>query len=87
MLESLAAGCPVIAFDIKFGPRDMVVNDKNGYLVNYGDINGMADAMIKCLEHSASGDMNRHAVESANLFSLENYARSLSELTGLDLMP
>ncbi|RIM56487.1 glycosyltransferase, partial [Staphylococcus arlettae] len=37
--ESIANGTPVIAYDIKYGPSDMIDNDKNGYLVENGNIN------------------------------------------------
>ncbi len=33
ILESLAAGTPVVSYNIKYGPKDMIVDGKNGYLV------------------------------------------------------
>lgn len=33
ILESLAAGTPVVSYNIKYGPKDMIIDGKNGYLV------------------------------------------------------
>lgn len=40
--ESLANGCPVISYRLKYGPLDMIQNGINGYLVEKGDIEGLA---------------------------------------------
>jgi poly(glycerol-phosphate) alpha-glucosyltransferase len=45
ILEALAHGCPVVSYDINFGPADMVVDGENGILVPDGDIAAMADAL------------------------------------------
>ena len=31
--EAMSAGLPVVAYDCVAGPSDMVVNDRNGYLI------------------------------------------------------
>ena len=33
IVESIQQGCPVIANDIRYGPRDMIIDGVNGYLV------------------------------------------------------
>ncbi|AKF76296.1 glycosyltransferase [Bacillus velezensis] len=47
ILESLAAGTPVTSYDIKYGPKDMIQNEKNGYLVKTQ--NELADRVIKIM--------------------------------------
>lgn len=42
LLESIACGIPVIAFDVLTGPNEIIINGKNGYLVDYNDIDTMA---------------------------------------------
>jgi glycosyltransferase involved in cell wall biosynthesis len=37
LLEAMAYGCPAIAFDINYGPRDMIAQGETGYLIPYGD--------------------------------------------------
>lgn len=83
ILESLASGCPVVAFNVKYGPRDMIVNGDNGFLVDYGDIEGMALAIIECLNKAPSEKMNKFAIESVQKFTLKNHITSLCSITDL----
>lgn len=43
--EAFSRGCPVIAYDLSYGPREMVEPGVNGYLVPTGDIAGVAAAV------------------------------------------
>ena len=42
LLESMAAGCIPIAYDIRYGPRDVIRDGVDGFLVAPGDIAAMA---------------------------------------------
>lgn len=50
MIEAMACGLPVVTFDYKCGPRDMIRQDENGLLVTDGDIEGLARAMMKVMD-------------------------------------
>ena len=41
LLEAKSYGLPIVSFDCLTGPSDIVTDDKNGYLVELGDINKM----------------------------------------------
>lgn len=47
VMESQAKGCPPIAFDIRYGPRDLIQDGVNGYLVDYGDVDAAAQRVIE----------------------------------------
>ncbi|MGJ8616556.1 MAG: glycosyltransferase [Sulfitobacter sp.] len=49
ILEALSNGCPVISYDVNYGPREMVDPGKNGELVPPGDIDAIAKAMRRVL--------------------------------------
>ncbi|AYU54453.1 glycosyltransferase [Staphylococcus debuckii] len=51
VMESINEGCPVIAYDVKYGPREIIENGKNGYIVEADNIQGIADAMTSIIEH------------------------------------
>ena len=51
ILESLSYGCPVISYDTKYGPKDMIKDGENGYIVEYNNIDALADSMIKLLKN------------------------------------
>ncbi len=52
ILEALSNGCPVISYDVNYGPREMIESGKNGELVPPGDIDAIAQAMRRVLLHS-----------------------------------
>lgn len=49
LLESFALGCPVVSYDLRYGPADMIDDGVNGFLVPYGDRKAMAAAIVRCL--------------------------------------
>lgn len=60
--ESLANGCPVVSYDYKYGPRERIVNGKNGLLVKLNDIEMLADKMCWMLAHPEKiEEMSRNA--------------------------
>lgn len=52
LVEAMACGCPVIATDCPFGPRDIVEHGKNGFLVNMGSVEAMRDALLTVLQNN-----------------------------------
>jgi glycosyltransferase involved in cell wall biosynthesis len=50
MIEAMSCGVPVVSFDYKSGPKDIIQHGMNGLLVHNGDINGLAEAMMKLMK-------------------------------------
>ena len=79
--QALAAGKPVVAFDVD-GAREVCVDGETGLLVRAGDVNGLANAVIRLLQDTALA--NRMAAQGRNLvkerFSEERMVRQLDEL-------
>lgn len=50
-LESLAWSTPLVSFDIKYGPHDLLANFKAGKLVPDGDEEALAATLIDLLQH------------------------------------
>ncbi|MFB9768584.1 glycosyltransferase family 4 protein [Lactiplantibacillus modestisalitolerans] len=53
LLEGQAHGVPQIAYDVKYGPRDIIRDGQNGRLVPVNDEQQLADAMIDLLQSPA----------------------------------
>ncbi|MDA0810214.1 MAG: glycosyltransferase, partial [Planctomycetota bacterium] len=56
IMESLCHGCPVVAFDVRYGPADMITDGETGLLVPFNDEAALASALIGLLQ-----DRDRHA--------------------------
>lgn len=53
MIEAMACGVPVVSFDFKCGPRDIIGENVNGILVHEGDISGLARAMMALMDNDS----------------------------------
>ena len=49
-MESISMGCPVIAYDVMYGPNEIIDHAKNGYLVEANNINQLANYMTQIIE-------------------------------------
>lgn len=54
ILESMSAGCIPIAYDISYGPSDIIEHGVNGFLVPAGDVAAFAATMVKVMRMSDS---------------------------------
>lgn len=46
-LESMSHGCPVISYDVKYGPREQITEGVDGFLVPAEDVRAVADRVIR----------------------------------------
>lgn len=60
VLEALSRGCPVVAYDVHYGPADMIEDGRSGVLVESGD----RDALVDAIE-TVVGDRGRNSAMSA----------------------
>ncbi|MBF7019897.1 glycosyltransferase [Staphylococcus sp. 18_1_E_LY] len=74
--ESLSNGTPIIAYDIKYGPSDMIDHDKNGFLVEEGNIEDLSKIIIKYLSKSREqkDQYSNNAIEKAKLYSNKRFS-------------
>lgn len=72
MIEAMACGLPVVSFDFKCGPRDIITPGENGLIVSDGDIDGLADAMTKLMRDDEQRKrMGENAKKVVETFSEE----------------
>jgi poly(glycerol-phosphate) alpha-glucosyltransferase len=48
-IESMSRGCPVVSYDIKYGPREQITDGVDGFLVPAGDTELLARRVIELL--------------------------------------
>ncbi len=74
ILESLSVGLPVVAFDAGDGPKNLIQNEYNGYLVPFGNIDLLTNK-IKYIYTSDKDDWNtfsKNALLSSKCFEVSN---------------
>jgi glycosyltransferase involved in cell wall biosynthesis len=61
IVEAMASGVPVVAYDCPYGPRDILQSEINGILVREGDVAGLAAALRRVLERPEFAESLRQA--------------------------
>lgn len=70
LLEAQACGMPLVSFACKCGPKDVIDDGKNGYLVAEGDTKGLARALVRIMENMPQRKrMGQAAAARAHAFS------------------
>lgn len=73
MIEAMACGLPVVSFDYKCGPKDIIHEGVNGMIVPDGDIDGLAHAMMKVMGDDAfRKSLSEGARKIVSTYSEEN---------------
>ena len=70
MLDSLAAGLPLVAFDCPTGPGQILSSGYNGILVENGSISGLASAILHMLETDQLAEYGQGAIASVAPYQL-----------------
>lgn len=81
LLEASANRLPLVSFDIKTGPSEIIKNNVNGYLLNSGDTNGMIDKICKLIENNAiRSEMSQKSYESSFAFGMKEINKQWQEV-------
>ncbi|SFC23673.1 poly(glycerol-phosphate) alpha-glucosyltransferase [Bacillus sp. OV322] len=74
MTESLSYGTPVIAYDINFGPRDIIRDGVDGLLVKDGSVEEMSEKIISLMENPELREtLSRNAREVTKRFGYDKF--------------
>jgi glycosyltransferase involved in cell wall biosynthesis len=81
LVESLAAGCPVVATDCPVGPSEILGNGRWGRLVPVGDASAMASALALTLDaQTVPPGARAHALQYTARRSAAQYRRLMDRL-------
>ena len=81
LAEAQAKGLPTISFDCKTGPNEIINNEKDGLLVESGNIEKLSDAIIKMIEKGEERvEMSKNAVENSKRFSIDKICTEWKQL-------
>ena len=79
LVESIAEGTPIIAYDCPSGPADIIVPGVNGILVKYNDIQGITKAILDVVRGNIIFESSK-IKESAKKFDLNKIVDQYEEL-------
>ena len=81
LVEAQSHGLPIIANDIKYGPSDVVIDRQDGLLTKNGDIDGLAQAIIRLLQNQEQlAQMSENAYADSERYSEPNVMKLWNEL-------
>lgn len=81
MIEAMGAGLPVVSFDFKCGPRDIIRDGVNGLIVPNGNIDFLAESMLKLMNDDALRcRMGREAAKVTETYSEERVMKMWTDL-------
>ena len=81
IIEAMACGVPPVSFACPCGPRDIITDDKNGLLVDNGDIEGLAEKICYLIENEdIRQKMGQQAHTDVQRFKIEHIALQWKEL-------
>lgn len=70
LIEAQECGLPIVSFDCKEGPNQIIQDNKNGYLVEVGDINIFVDKVISITKNEEMWNVfSKNAKENADNYS------------------
>ncbi|WP_051300154.1 glycosyltransferase family 4 protein [Methylobacter luteus] len=72
LVEAMAAGLPCVSFDCDAGPRDIIIDGKNGYLVPVRDVELLANRLETLINNAEiRTQLSKEAANIVNGFAVE----------------
>lgn len=81
LLEAQAAGLPIVSFDCKCGPKDLIENGVNGFLVKEGDTEVLADRLFALInDENQRDEMGQAAYHNSTRYAEEVIMKQWEDL-------
>ena len=81
LLEAQAAGLPIVSFQCKCGPKDVIADGVDGFLVNDGDVDALADKLMKLMNDEAlRKNMGVAAFERSERYAEDHIMKQWTDL-------
>lgn len=72
LLEAMSYGLAIVTYDCKCGPKDIIEDNRNGVLVEEGNVEKLADAIIEVMDDDAKRKMlAENAKEDSRKYSTD----------------
>ena len=81
IIEAMKCGVPAVSFACPCGPKDIITNGKDGFLVENGNTQQLAERICYLIEHEQERkDMGQNAIETAKKYDINEIGKQWIEL-------
>jgi Glycosyltransferase len=80
LLEAIGSGLPIISYDIRYGAQIFVDEGKNGYKVPWGDVEGLAQGIVRLFTETDLEAFRQHSYEKAQGYFTQEVENKWREL-------
>lgn len=81
LTEAKSCNLPTFAFDVEFGPGEIIENNVSGYLIEPFDCKGMAEKICCLIENEElRRSFSDHAKDNLNMFSKEQFIQAWEKI-------
>lgn len=70
LIEAIGCGIPIVSYDCPLGPKEIVVNEENGYLVTYNKVEELAERLEEALLCDWNEDNIRQTAQKFNVTTI-----------------
>jgi len=82
LLEAMGAGLACVSFDCNTGPRDLITDNKNGFLVPVHDVETLTNKLKELINNEKlRNKFSIRAKEVNNIYSVDNITKKLLDYT------
>ena len=81
LAEAMACGLPCVSFDCPYGPRDIITDKEDGYLVENGNIEALSKAIKQLIaDEKLRQSMGEKAIINVTRYNSSNIMNRWEEL-------
>ena len=81
IVEAMACGLPVVAFDCPWGPRSIITDGEDGILAENGNVGALAEELLCMIEHPEERQrMGANAVIKSARYKIDRLAKDWQQL-------
>lgn len=81
LVEAQSCGLPTIAFDCPTGPKNIINDGKDGYLIEYNNINDFSKKLYKLMNDKVLREsFSKNAIENSARFNIEVVGKKWTDL-------
>lgn len=81
IIEAMSCGLPVVTFDCENGPRNILTDGENGFLITPFDVDAYAEKLIKLiLDETLRREIGANARKSSQRYAIDDIANQWKQL-------